>query len=501
MPNKKPILAGSLVLLSALLLIISFPRFNLYPLAWIALVPWILVLHSADFKKTVLYSFVLGVIFFAGLLSWVGLFGYFPWILLSLFQALFIILTGLLVWFCRELSSSWRVLAVACFWTLFEFLRGIGTYGMTWGWLGYSQSPFIPLIQLSSVTGVLGITFLIVLHNATIAEIFLSKSESALRRFIPLVSVWALIVVIIIYGVSVVNKDTPDNNTLKVTILQSTVREPGKEDITREWTSDDMDAYRQVLLEQMQKATTQNPDIIILPESALPSILNKEEYLLSAVEKAVVSAKTWVLLGSHFEDSQEKVYNSAYLFSPQGKLSDRYDKLHLVPFSEFVPGRHMLPGLEYYPIRDEDLAAGKVIHVLESGDAKLGISICFESIFPQFTREQIRRGANLLVIITNDAWFLKTAAAEQHRQMAVFRAVENRRWVARGALTGISCFISPAGQIVDELQLYERGIVTRDIALLEDTTFFVENGNWFIWLTIAFSLVLFIMVIAQLKRK
>jgi apolipoprotein N-acyltransferase len=231
-----------------------------------------------------------------------------------------------------------------------------------------------------------------------------------------------------------------------------------------------------------RRAAAAHPDLIIGPESAMSWSLDTNNAAFPKVGELAREAKTWLLLGSQYQDEARNTYNSAYLFSPAGKIAARYDKVQLVPFGEFVPGRNWLPGIRYYPVREFDFAAGKSFAPLSMNSQKLGVAICFESIFPQISRALINEGAEFLVIITNDGWFGQTAAAAQHRQMAVFRAVETRAWVARAASSGISCIIAPSGRIMQEIGLQKKGIISAEIWSRgeRESTFYVKYGDWLV---------------------
>lgn len=483
-------------LLSSAFLILSFPRFNIFPLAWIALVPWLVVLPRLTFRQALLGSVLFGSTFFAGLVHWVSLFGIAPWLLTSLYQGIFIACACLFIWFFRNTSPMWRSLGMAGAWTFIDWLRGQGSFGFTWGWLGYSQASWLDFIQIVSIAGVPALTFLIVLHNAILSEsicaIWQSDNPSItpkfglqrrLSRFIPLLATWLLIAVIALSGHFAITYPIQPPERLKLAILQMTTRTPSAVDVTREWTEESTRADSLVLTTLINRAATQHPDVIIAPESALPGILNRSPSLTLTAQNAAVSSNAWLLVGSHSEDTPLIYHNSAYLFSPKGSLADRYNKVHLVPFGEYVPGRHWLPGIEYYPVSSSDLTPGASIRPLQADKARIGVNICFESTFPSLTRKLVQQNANIIAVITNDGWFLKSAAAAQHKQMAVFRAVESHRWVARSALTGISCLISPQGRVSQELGIYKRGVIWGEAGLEEGQTPYIRLGEWFVILS------------------
>jgi apolipoprotein N-acyltransferase len=328
----------------------------------------------------------------------------------------------------------------------------------------------------------------LVLHNAAWAEFF-RRREAPLKIRICYPLVIGLLVGAVLFGGKYLAKPA-SGKKIRVAVVQPSYREPGWEDVREGWPEIDVTRYLALLKKLTKAAAAEKPDLILLPESALPMALNQAPWLQAWVRNLAGKSSAWLLLGAIYQNQQE--YNSAYLFSPQGKATGRYDKVQLVPFGEFVPGRSWLPGLKYYPIREDDLTPGKGFYPLAAGPSRLGVSICFESIFPAVSRASVRQGANLLVVITNDGWFKCTVAPAQHQQIAVFRAVENRRWLARAATTGISCFISPRGEITEALALYQSGYLSQTLTLNGGKTFYLRSGDWFVGLSGLLALISFL---------
>ncbi len=217
-----------------------------------------------------------------------------------------------------------------------------------------------------------------------------------------------------------------------------------------------------------REAAKVGPVLVVWPESVLPGSPEEEPWVSERAAEAARESGAWLLAGGPYRDEQGRPRNSAYLYAPSGHRRDRYDKVQLVPFGEYVPGRRWLPLLERYHVREEDFAAGWQHRVMQAGMMAVGPMICFESIFPRISWELVGRGAQVLVVITNDAWFGRTAAAAQHRQIAVLRAVETNRWVVRGASTGISSIIAPDGRVVAEAGLFERKWISADVRLARE---------------------------------
>lgn len=199
------------------------------------------------------------------------------------------------------------------------------------------------------------------------------------------------------------------------------------------------------------------------------------------------------------EDEDLFLYNSAYLIDPGAEVEGRYDKVHLVPFGEYVPLRRWLPFLGTMVPQEQDFSAGRAGQVVRMQDVRLGVQICYEMIFPELSSAMVRQGGNVIVNITNDAWFGNTAAPAQHFSMGVFRAVENRRPVVRAANTGISGFIGPAGRIEEASQIFETSTLVRQVPVIKDeTTFYTRHGDVFFWICMASAL---LVIAAGLRKK
>jgi apolipoprotein N-acyltransferase len=231
----------------------------------------------------------------------------------------------------------------------------------------------------------------------------------------------------------------------------------------------------------------------------IPGAPESQPWIAARISQIVRASDAWLLAGGPYYDDRGRIFNSAYLYSPTGILTSRYDKVKLVPFGEYVPGRHWLPLLSRYHVRDFDFAAGAVHGVLQAGTIAVGPMICFESIFPTIAWQLGDKRAQVLVIITNDAWFGRTAAAAQHQQIAVLRAIETGRWVLRGASTGVSSIIAPNGKVVSQAGLYQQAVLSANIALATGSPSDSRGRMAFAWLMVALSIA-YLIVPAALPR-
>ena len=235
------------------------------------------------------------------------------------------------------------------------------------------------------------------------------------------------------------------------------------------------------LLIRMTKEACNQARLVILPESAIPYCLFQEVRKTRFFLKGVQNCKAHILVGTnHWVMHGKEVFlkNRAYLLSPQGQEEGYYDKIHLVPFGEYVPLVRFLPFLSALAGYRNGFLPGENTAPLPFPHIPLGVEICYEAIFPELVRSQVRAGAKLLVNITNDGWFGRSLATYQHLTAALFRAVENGRWMVRDANSGISAIISPSGKIVAFMPLFTQGILKGRIEEVALTTFYTLLGDW-----------------------
>jgi len=458
--------------LSGLLLACSFPLPDFPLLAWFGLVPLVLVMQKRPFKS----GFVAGVVFFAVTLYWLNIvmttYGHLPlllsfllYLLLAAYLALY---WGVASWAaCRlkEFKGYAFALTLPVFWVALEFLREFLLTGFPWATLGYSQHDWLPMVQSADLFGVYGLSYLLILCNAAIADCFLLKSSRSLqgRPWKALAVTLLLLLVNYVYGTWCLQLD-PDTRaeSLQVAVVQGNIPQDHK------WRPDNQVNTVQTYHDLSLRAErTSANDLIIWPEAAMPFYFQDGGPLTNSVAKLVKETDTPLLFGSpayHRDSGSLRFLNSAFLLSPEAELRGRSDKVHLVPFGEYVPLGKFLPFVNKLVAGIGDFSPGE-INPLSIGDHNLGVMICYEVVFPELAREYVRQGSDLLVNITNDAWFGDSSAPWQHLAMARFRAIENRVWLARAANTGISAFISPSGRVVEQTKLFETTFLTADVGM------------------------------------
>ncbi|MFH0948119.1 MAG: apolipoprotein N-acyltransferase [Elusimicrobiota bacterium] len=489
-----------LCVLSAILIIFSFPiphfAGSLWFLAWISLVPLFLAIQndtSLKPLKSFLYGTLTGLVAYCGILYWLvqtfsaagfaygepKIIGIAALLLLSLYLALYY---GLFCLFYTLYAIRYTLLP-AFLWISMEFLRTRLFTGFPWALLGYSQWNNLPIIQISEFTGVYGVSFLIVLVNLTIANIIVKKE----RTLKDATTNFLLILICLIFGFYKLRELRTSNSELRtISILQGNIDQYKKWDETYE--QEIVDTYSRLSLYPIPY--TLHPALIVWPESSLPNYLRYDEKTYNWIKNLVKKTKTQHLVASN-DYKDDKIYNSAFLISADGKILDDCSKNHLVPFGEYMPLRNFFG--KFIKVVNEigefSSDSNRKHNVINSSAGKLGVNICFEAIFPNEVRKSVKNGAEIIVNLTNDAWYLKTSAPYQHFTMNVFRAVENRRFVVRAANTGISGFIDPFGRIKSKTEIFTTTTLTDNVMLDSKATFYSKFGDIFAYLCVIISII------------
>jgi len=482
---------GLLFLLSALLLWLSSPGPGLSFCAWFALVPLLAGCALVRPKKAALFGFAGGMVFYLLLIYWVvislGTYGHLPWWLCGLALLLLSAYMGLyLALFCAACSWSMRTMApvwsAPLLWVALDYIRGFLFSGFPWQDLGYSQFNTPLLIQASDLAGHHGITFLIVLANALgytlIAALGKNVNWSLKNTLRQTVTALLLIAAASVYSflqLKEVSRSLLSTSDYPVAVIQANIEQDQK------WLPEKQRQAIETYIDLSSRAAAQQPELVIWPETAMPFHPPTSPLFPELLTRTVFRDGYFLLSGApYFEEKNNdfELYNSALLARPDGSQS-LYFKQHLVPFGEYIPLSDILPLPGPVVESIGNFAAGRTAQPLAAGRASLGVLICFESIFPDLARRETANGANLLVNITNDAWFGRSSASIQHLAMAVLRAVENRRSLARAANTGISCFIDPAGRISQATPLFTACSIKGSLALSDRHTFFTSFGHYF----------------------
>jgi len=499
---------------SGALLVFCFPSFNLFFLAWIALTPFLISLQDKTSSEAFRAGFYLGIPYFLGTLYWIyhsiNYYGGMPLVLSLALVFLLSLYLSLYTGFFAVLFS-WKIattrlpalLIAPVFWVSLEYLRSYALTGFPWSSLGYSQYLFLPAIQFADITGIYGVSFLIVAVNGALADFFIMKKRLRAMPLFPishtvigvaLLSVFVLAV--FLYGFLRLN-DAPSGKPVRISVIQGNIEQDRKWDAA--YQRDVFDTYKNLT----RAALVLSPSLVVWPETAAPFYFNSDRALTQELVSFQQTLNTYLLFGSvlikepaegNKNTKKNLLTNSAVLLAPDGKPSLLYDKIHLVPFGEYVPLRKVLFFVDKLVSGIGDYAPGEHQIRAETPYGSFGVFICYEIIFPGLVRKSYSRGGDFMVTITNDAWFGKTAGPYQHFSMAVFRAVENRKPVIRAANTGISGFIDSKGRILGTTALFQRTAMTLDVMPDAKRSFYSRYGDLFSYFCIVITALLLINV-------
>ena len=468
---------------SGTLLILLYPFFDFSWLSWFAIVPFFIGISKVkNWKDAFLSGWLMGLIWLAGQFYWLIIFGRVPYLLFCIAYPPWLGLYGIGAYKIDKVTKGvWRIILLSGLWVAIEFLRGTGEFGLPWSGLGLAMYKNLPLIQIAEFTGIGGVSLLIVMVNAFLAEIIIKRPQKLL--LFGLFLAW-LIIVVFIWGGERINKFSNFKPKIKVMIVQPNIPQEIKWDPPH--LPEIIDIYHNLIF----KAISYKPYLIVMPETAIPSeLVEGSEFMSLSTSWARYSSAYFLMGGVGYREGD--FFNSLFLFTPRGRLIGEYDKIRLVHFGEYLPGRKWF---EKFSIFKELLtpvsrfSSGKEVKVFNTPKLRFGTVICFESVFPNLARLISKQGGEAIVIATNDAWFYDTTAPYHHFAFSVFRAVENRRFVVRCGNTGISAFISPAGKIIAKTSLLERTLLVDEIASLSYKTFYTCFGDVFslFWLIIVF---------------
>lgn len=490
---------------SGLLLAAAFPLIDLPFLAWIALVPLFLALEQGTVMDGFRLGGITGLLYFTGTVYWVtnsihfyGGIALIPASLITLllcaYLALYPALFGAAAVFLRGCRPALRLVAAPALWTALELARTYVFSGFPWSLFGYSQYRVLPVIQIADITGVYGVSFLIVLVNAAAAGFLLDR-----KRYGGLIAAATAVTIVLGYGAMKL-RAAEGSGGIAISVVQGNIEQDRKWDPA--YQAEVTATYERLTREAMLR----HPDLVIWPETATPFYFNgaygNDKPLTENLVAFVKQNRTPLLFGSPTYEVQpnRKVVgrNSAFLLSGEGRIEAVYHKIHLVPFGEYVPLKKVLFFVEKMVQAIGDFGGGDSYTVMSipygSGDQRrettLSTVICYEIIFPDLVRRFVDNGARIVTTVTNDAWFGRTAAPYQHFSMAVLRAVENRVPVARAANTGISGFIDAQGRILETSKIFTEARLTHTLVPGTEKTFYTRFGDVFSYACVIASMIM-----------
>lgn len=474
---------------SAALYAAAFPPWNLHATAWFALVPFLLALRGLGVGRSALLGLLWGIAMIWAVGHWLppALSHYYQqplWFGLLFSAGASVVFIGVyhaafaasLGWMEQRRGAPAAVWIVAALWVAWEFAKARWFTGDPWLLLGYALAAETTMIQIADVGGIYVLSFVVVLANAACAEVLAERSRRACRAClfpaVLVVATWG-------YGHVRLVQPLPHTPAIPVVVVQ------GNNDMGAEWRDEMYGAGLESYLRLSYDAAPKDvPSLIVWPESAVTFFLGDEPLYRREIGRMLEAANATLVLGGPHRDADEagavRYFNSAFVVDRTGAITDRYDKGHLMPFAEYFP----LRTVELLRRRFERVryfTPGVQDHVLETEFGRIAGVICFEGMFPEIVRGQMRRGAELLLNLSNDAWLGGGAGPEQHLWMAPLRAVESRSWVVRATTTGVTAVIDPYGRIVARADRDVPTALVSSVVPMRVVTPYERLGDGFAW--------------------
>jgi apolipoprotein N-acyltransferase len=439
-------------------------------------------------------GFVFGLALFGSLLSWISIIGYLGWAILVLLQALFLGALGLGWTMTNRLTSGTaRVAAAATAWVGVEFIRStVPVGGFTWGQLSQSQTEFSWLLPAAAFGGGWLVSGIVVAINAILVEIVVALRSGRRRRALGAAAAMAGL----LFAPLVIPRNDATGPEVKVAIVQGNV--PQNFDGSTYDKELAILASHQRLTEELADLS---PDLVVWPESSVGLDLTTNEDSAGAVSTAAQAIDAPMIVGGNLNVGEDRYKVMAFQIDTAGEIVDQYQKTHLVPFGEYVPARNVfgwIPALDQVP---RDAVASDQPVVFDVAGGRVAPVISFEGDFGSLVRKPIADGGRLLVVATNTSTWGDSWASAQHVAFSRVRAVENGVWVAHAALSGISAFISPSGEVVDSTPLWVPATLVHELRFADDITLYARVGDWFPLLSIATTLVALAAAARQRTRR
>jgi apolipoprotein N-acyltransferase len=492
---------AALSALSAALLVFSFPDFNLWPLAWVALVPLLIsVARRPQAGRAFLLGWLMGTLFFYCSCYWLThalvRYGGIPKLVAFLLLAPGALIIGIFPGLCALLVARvvgrWGVRALFAapfFWVALEWAR-LGVLGQLWNAIGYSQAYVPSLIQTARWGGVYAVGFLILTMNASLAYLLLRRTRRALMTTVGTTTVIALVAL----AAHLVAQSEMDTNAgeapaaVLIAVQPNVPMDPVESlsemaSLVERHKSLSEGALGERESRGKASADSTVPRVVVWPESPMHFAYARDSEFRDYVAEFTVRNRASVIFNSQEPAPAGGSYNAAVMVNEEGRLVAQYDKIRLLPFGEYVPLPRWLPGVRWIPVLVGDFTPGAEYPLMPLGRARAGVFICFESAFPAIARRFALDGADVLINISNDGYLGETPVMRQHLANAVFRAVENARPVARVTNTGITAFINARGEVEDATAGFQTAVRTWTVRpATNGQTFYTRRGDLLAWL-------------------
>jgi len=480
------------LVVSGVLGALTFPRTGWALLAWIWLVPALASAVTRTPRAALVDGWLAGTVFYVVLLRWLDHtflhYSAIPWpvtwlpiVALAAYCGLYVgLVAGGTAWLRGRLGAGAALALAPPLWLVGEWLRGHLMGGFPWGLLGYSQQAQLPVIQIAELGGVYAVSLVIMSVNAALTGLLVLGPR---RAWPGAAAASVLLTATLGFGVHALARESgPGGGSVEIALIQPSIEQTIKWDPTRH--AQILDIYEQLTRE----AARSKPAAVLWPETATTIYLRGDRALLERLRGLSEEIGAPLLVGSidRREGPRGQFLNSAFFLTGQG-ITAKYDKIHLVPFGEYVPLAGLLGFIKGWAEFVSEFGAGDSETIVPLPGAPFGTVICYEVIFPELFRGFVVRGASFMANITNDAWFGETSGPWQHLGMVSLRAVEHRVAIARAANTGVSAFVEPTGRIGPMLPLLERGVLHRSIPLRARATLYTRLGDWLVYVCAGLS--------------
>jgi apolipoprotein N-acyltransferase len=480
-----------LAALSGILFALSFPDFAIGWLVFIAFVPlFVAIAHSRSGWESFALGWLSQTIAWLMMVPWVvrvmSHYGGLPY---SISVPLFIALSAVLglyggvfaavVHRIRPAGSLGRWLIVPLAWASIEYARTYLMTGFPWNLVAAALIDYTPLIQFDRVAGPYLVGAMTLVPAAVATWLIVARPRGVMR----LIAIAGVIIFVFLWWATGLVASKLIVRPSDVPPITAALVQPNISQEMR-WNDANLMAIYQRMMAMTEAAIDRGATIVIWPESTVPLSFSSTGFYRASIESVSRGRGADIILGSVAEDAQQtnRIWNAAFLVSG-GRTVGRYDKIRLVPFGEYVPLRKMLFFAKKLVHAVGEFEFGANDHPLQ-GKLRYGLAICYEIVFPQITRTQVRNGADVLVTITNDAWYDGTYAPRQHLNQARLRAIEDDRYLLRAATTGISAVVNPAGTIVQEMSMNHEGTIFAKFEPRRTVTPYVRFGDWFAWVAV-----------------
>jgi apolipoprotein N-acyltransferase len=478
-----------LPVLTGLLLAAAFPKASRGAIAWLAFIPLLIFLFHAETRwKAFRGGFLAAVIQLFISLIWIppvlgrygGLSSVLAWIAYAFLVSGLACYTAFACAAMKHLMIRGRsnsfLLLFPVIWVMMEYAQTLTPFGgFPWLLTGYTQSSRLAIIQMADITGVYGLSFLILCMNTAIAWICIPKNRGRVA-YVILIAAGFLVAGSLVYGQFSLRYWSNIHPDFNVAMLQGNISIEDPEEIMAE-------KFQQGYLQMAEALGTSKIDLLILPESPTPILFQYN----TAYRQSLEQLSRRFPLGMIFNnirpaEEREGYFNSAYFINRKGIVAGVYDKIHLVPFGEYIPMRKLFFFYETIAQDAGDFLAGKDYRIIEIEKRPSNAIICFEAIFPQLVRRFVKNGSQLIINLTNDGWYGKSAAPYQHLAITRLRAVENRRYLIRATNSGFSAVIEPCGRIQPTTGLMQKAIGQGRFSFITEKSFYSRNGDVFVFL-------------------